>query len=141
MIILVISGILAALLLFRWTRTLALLVIAGLVITMAVRSNQAKSEEVQMAVCYPGNYQYHFVAPKGMCQVFETGGRFMEIGRYQSTSITCTNYILAHSKSPDPRWPAMVQGICLGIWQDKLAMQAAAHPGPGHPGASLYLGQ
>ena len=120
MIIVIVAGILAALVLFRGMRTLALFTIAAIVIAFIIQSHSARSEEIEFVRCYPINYKYSLSLPRGVCRVFEEGAARIIVKEPNGSIMACQNYIFTHSKSSDPRYDAKLISICHAIWEDKV---------------------
>ena len=117
MIILIVAGILAALCLFRWARTLALFAIAAIVIMFIIQSHGARSEEVQPVLCRIGSYQIW--ATKGDCPIIEAGRAKIQIHDLRTIEL-CSQFIIANLGVIGVRPQMVVSDQCQRMWEHKM---------------------
>lgn len=118
-VILIPAGTLAALILFRWARTLALFLAAALVIWFVIHMSHARAQAIPAVQCRTGNLVQ--LTSGDVCDALLAGYRKIHpgpsAGQAQTGVMDCAKEIAAQL---EPNYPNRFIGVCTQMWQSTV---------------------
>lgn len=114
MIIFALTGTLAALCLFRWARTLALLAFAAALVWSVV----AHAQSYPIVQCHVAAIVME--TTDFQCEALLRGAKLIDVSRYQQTNSLCAHEVARHLDAPWQTFMSVCHEMAVGLLRDRV---------------------